>query len=82
MLESADLLEKPEWDVELANNDQTERLITHLDELMQEVDFYDTQNPRKLLTRVRRFFKRSRIDKMEANIFRGLFSAIQKKLKK
>ena len=82
MLESADLLEKPEWDVELANNDQTERLITHLDELMQEVDFYDTQNPRKLLTRVRRFFKRSRIDKMEANIFRGLFSAIQKKLRK
>ncbi len=82
MLESADLLEKPEWDVELANNDQTERLIAHLDELMQEVDFYDTQNPRKLLTRVRRFFKRSRIDKMEANIFRGLFSAIQQKLKK
>ena len=82
MLESADLLEKPEWDVELANNDQTERLIDHLDELMQEVDFYDTQNPRKLLTRVRRFFKRSRIDKMEANIFRGVFSAIQQKLKK
>jgi tRNA C32,U32 (ribose-2'-O)-methylase TrmJ len=49
---------------------------------MQEVDFYDTQNPRKLLTRVRRFFKRSRIDKMEANIFRGVFSAIQQKLKK
>ena len=82
MLENFDLLKKPEWDVELADNEQTERLIAHLDELMQEVDFYDTQNPRKLLTRVRRFFKRSRIDKMEANIFRGLFSAVQKNLKK
>ena len=50
--------------------------------LMQEVDFYDTQNPRKLLTRVRLFFKRARIDKMEANIFRGLFSAVQKNLRK
>ena len=52
-----------------------------MDELMQEVDFYDVENPRKLLVRVRRFFKRSKIDVMEANIFRGLFATIQKKLK-
>ena len=69
------------WDVELANNEQTERLIAHMNELMQDVEFYDIDNPRKLLLRVRRFFKRSRIDVMEANIFRGLFSTIQKKLK-
>ena len=72
---------KEYWDVELANNEQTERLINHMDELMQEVDFYDVENPRKLLVRVRRFFKRSKIDIMEANIFRGLFASIQKKLK-
>ena len=72
---------KDYWDVDLANNEQTERLISHMDELMQEVDFYDVENPRKLLVRVRRFFKRSKIDVMEANIFRGLFSTIQKKLK-
>ena len=69
------------WDVEFADNDQTERLISHMDELMQEVDFYEIDNPRKLLLRVRRFFKRSRLDVMEVNIFRGLFAAIQKKLK-
>ena len=72
---------KEYWDVELANNEQTERLINHMDELMQEVNFYDVENPRKLLVRVRRFFKRSKIDVMEANIFRGLFATIQKKLK-
>ena len=72
---------KEYWDVELANNEQTERLINHMDELMREVDFYDVKNPRKLLVRVRRFFKRSKIDVMEANIFRGLFATIQKKLK-
>jgi len=71
-----------EWDVDLATSDQTERLIDHMDELMKEVEFYDTENPRKLLLRVRRFFKRSDIDVMEANIFRGLFSTIQKKLNK
>ena len=46
------LLEQQEnqdnWDVELANNEQTERLIAHMDELMQEVEFYDIDNPRKL----------------------------------
>ena len=73
--------DKNDWDVELANNDQTELLINHMDELMQQVEFYDVDNPRKLLLRVRRFFKRSRIDVMETNIFRGLFATIQKKLK-
>ena len=71
-----------EWDVDIATSDQTERLIEHMDELMQDVEFYDIENPRKLLMRVRRFFKRSGIDVMEANIFRCLFSTIQKKLDK
>ena len=81
-IEIENLENNQEWDVELASAEQTERLIEHMDELMKELEFYDTENPRKLLMRVRRFFKRSGIDVMEANIFRGLFSTIQKKLKK
>ena len=81
-LELESLKNGQEWDVELASAEQTERLIEHMDELMKEVEFYDTENPRKLLIRVRRFFKRSGIDVMETNIFRGLFSTIQKKLNK
>ena len=81
-LESESIKNDQEWDVELASAEQTERLIEHMDELMKEVEFYDTENPRKLLMRVRRFFKRSGIDVMETNIFRGLFSTIQKKLNK
>ena len=76
-----EVINEVKWDVDLANNEQTERLIDHMEELMQDVEFYDVENPRKLLLRVRRFFKRSEIDVMEANIFRGLFSAIQKRLK-
>ena len=71
---------KQEWDVPLADNSEIERLINHFDELMQEVDFYEVDNPRQLLTRVRRFFRRSKIDHMEANILRGMFAAILKKL--
>jgi len=75
-------LEKQEWDVPLAENAEIEKLIEHFDELMQEIEFYDIDNPRQLLTRVRRFFRRARLDHMEANIFRGVFAAIQKKLKR
>ena len=73
---------KQEWDSPLAENAEFERLIEHFNELMQEVEFYDIDIPRQLLTRVRRFFRRSKIDHIEANIFRGVFAAIQKKLKR
>lgn len=75
-------LEKQEWDVPLAENAEVERLIEHFDQVMQEVDFYEVDNPRQLLTRVRRFFRRSKLDHMEANIFRGVFAAILKQVKK
>ena len=61
---------------------EIEKLIEHFDELMQEVEFYKTDNQRQLLRRVRRFFKRSKLDHIEANVFRGVFAAIQKKLKR
>ena len=70
-----------EWDVPLAESQEITNLINHFDQIMKEVDFYDQENPRQLLTRVKRFFRRSGIDHMESNILRGLFSAIQKKLK-
>ena len=80
-LSSEGKLKKQEWDVPLAKNVEIEKLIEHFEELMQDVEFYKADNPRQLLTRVRRFFKRSKLDHIEANIFRGVFAAIQKKLK-
>ena len=76
-IEIENLENNQEWDVDLASAEQTERLIEHMDELMKELEFDDTENPSKLLMRVRRFFKRSGIDVMETNIFRGLFSTIK-----
>ena len=48
---------------------------------MLEIDFYDPDNPRKILERVRRLFKRMNIDTMEVNILRGFFAAILNKKK-
>jgi tRNA (cytidine32/uridine32-2'-O)-methyltransferase len=70
---------EPDWDVPLATDLETEMLINHIDELMIELDFYDPENPRKVLERVRRLFKRMNIDTMEVNILRGILAAILKR---
>ena len=81
LLEHFEMNLTQEWDIPLAESQEITNLIDHFDQIMKEVEFYDQENPRQLLTRVKRFFRRSGIDHMESNIFRGLFSAIQKKLK-
>jgi len=50
-----------------------------LEQTLIEVDFHDPENPRQLMTRLRRMFNRIRMDKMEVNILRGFLTAINRK---
>lgn len=67
-----------EWDVELADNGELERLFDHIEETLIEVDFLDPEKPRNLMPRLRRLFLRALPDKIEVNILRGMLTAIQK----
>ena len=75
-----------EWDIPLAESQEITNLIDHFDQIMKEVEFYDQENPRQLLTRVKRFFRRSGIDHMESNpsvgflAYQGLSSSKEIKL--
>lgn len=71
-----------EWDQPLVTAEDLENFHTHLAETMAELDFYDPQNPKQLLTRMRRLFNRVRMDQMEVSILRGLLSTVQRKIKK
>lgn len=71
-----------EWDQPPVNAEDLENFHTHLAETMAELDFYDPQNPKQLLTRMRRLFNRVRMDQMEVSILRGLLSSVQRKIKK
>jgi tRNA (cytidine32/uridine32-2'-O)-methyltransferase len=68
------------WDYRLANADEMERLFKHMEEVMLAIDFLKPNAPRKLMTRLRRFFFRARPDVMEMNIFRGMLTAVQETL--
>lgn len=83
ILEAAlDAAERPtaegSWDRSWATADAVEHLFEHLERTMIEVDFHDPDNPRQLMTRLRRLFNRTRLDEMEVNILRGFLTAVNK----
>lgn len=60
-----------------ANADEMEGLFAHMERALIKIDFLKLNAPRKLMTRLRRFFFRARPDVMEMNIFRGMLTAIE-----
>ncbi|MGB0733005.1 MAG: RNA methyltransferase [Pontibacterium sp.] len=68
-----------DWDVELASQEDMERLFAHLEEVLVEIDFLDPNNPRQLMPRLRRLFMRSVMDSVEVNVLRGILTAVTKK---
>ncbi len=65
-------------DTPLADPDEMEHLYRHLARVMEEVDFRDrTQSGTNLMARIRRFLQRAELDQNEANIMRGLLTAVQ-----
>ncbi|MDP6197921.1 MAG: tRNA (cytosine(32)/uridine(32)-2'-O)-methyltransferase TrmJ [Porticoccaceae bacterium] len=71
-----------EWDQPPVTADDLEYLHEHLAQTMADLDFYDPDNPKQLLTRMRRLFNRVRMDEMEVSILRGLLSSVQRMIRK
>lgn len=61
-----------------ATMDDLEGFYAHLVETLTELAFYDPDNPRQLMHRLRRLFNRAHLDRMEVNILRGILTAAQK----
>lgn len=69
----------PGWDKPPAPVSDVEGFLTHLEQVLVEVEFHRREKPRQLMTRLRRLFQRSHLDSMEINILRGILTAVQKK---
>lgn len=67
-----------EWDNPWANGEDLERFYQHLEQTLIEIGFHDPDNPRLLMTRLRRLYQRARLDQVEVNILRGILSTTQK----
>ena len=66
------------WDVPPAKVQDVEGFFGHLEQVLIDVDFHRRENPRQLMTRLRRLFQRAGLDQMEINILRGILTAVQK----
>ncbi|WP_250658510.1 RNA methyltransferase [Alkalimarinus coralli] len=69
------------WDEVIATSEEVEGLMGHLEQVMIKTEFYDPDNPRQLIPRLRRLFQRSRMDKIEVNIMRGFLNTVLKAIK-
>ncbi len=65
----------------LTTHQQMEGFYEHLITTMIDVGFYDPEQPKKLIRRVKRLFNRAQLDQTELRILRGFLSATQEKIK-
>lgn len=68
-----------EWDYELAPHGDMERFFEHLKNSLVDIGFLDPKTPKQLMTRLRRMFQRTALDKMEVSMMRGILAAVQRK---
>jgi tRNA (cytidine32/uridine32-2'-O)-methyltransferase len=70
-----------EWDYEMAPHGDVERFFDHLKDSLVDIGFLDPNTPKQLMTRLRRMFQRTALDKMEVGMMRGILAAVQRKAK-
>jgi tRNA/rRNA methyltransferase len=56
----------------LATSEDIERMYVHLENALVALDYLDPANPKKLMSRLRRLFARSGLEREEVNIVRGI----------
>lgn len=69
-------------DYPYATSEEMEGLYDHFEQALEAIGFYNPQNPRQLMRRLRRLFNRARLDRMELNILRGILAAAEEPKKK
>ena len=57
-----------------ATHERVEGLYAHLEKTLFEIGFFTTQNPARLMQRLRRLYSRTRLEDEEINILRGILT--------
>lgn len=69
-----------EWDYPLATHEQLNGMLQHMEQALIDIGFLDPDTPKQLMARLRRLYLRAGPDKLELNILRGMFAAMQKQV--
>ncbi|MGH8751770.1 MAG: RNA methyltransferase [Burkholderiales bacterium] len=63
---------------EAASFDEIEMFYRHLEQVLIDTEFMNPEQPTRLMERLRRLFARTRLEKDEVNILRGILNALRK----
>jgi tRNA/rRNA methyltransferase len=61
---------------QLATGAEIDAMFVHMEQSLTEIGFYNPANPRRLFPRLRRLFNRTRLEREEVDIFRGILRAM------
>ena len=61
-------------EIQPARHEQIEGFFSHLEKTLFEIGFFTTQNPARMMQRLRRLYARARLEQDELNILRGILS--------
>ena len=61
-------------EIQPAAHERVEGLYSHLEKALFEIGFFTTQNPARLMQRLRRLYSRTRLEDEEINILRGMLT--------
>ena len=64
------------------NQEQLQRLVEHFNNTAIDLEVVDPENPKQILTRMERMFRRLYPDQMEGNFLRGFLDKVDKLIKK
>ncbi len=61
-------------EIQPAPHEQVEGYFAHLEKTLFDIGFFTTQNPARMMQRLRRLYARARLETDEVNILRGILS--------
>lgn len=71
---------EPPWDRPWASSKALEHFMTHLDRMVDHSGFLADREPGQVRLRLRRLFFRTRLDQVEVNMLRGIFTGLERVL--
>ncbi len=73
--------EVPKKEVQLAQAEQLERMLEHMERTLLRIGFLDSKNPQRIMRVLRKLFGRSQMDEREVQILEGIWSQMDHQLR-
>jgi len=72
----------PRQPIQLAEADQLEKMFEHMEKTLSDIGFLDPHHPKRIMRVLRKIFGRSQMDEREVRILQGIWSQVDRQIKR